>query len=512
MTRFGYTDSHVEGTPLNDQVDQLRPNILHRASAPAIALLVASLLPVGAIAQSETAAASPANAQKIRDWPAFLGPFGTGVTTDAGLADRWPKGGPPIVWKKQIGSGYSAPSVRAGKLVVHHRQRDRSIVECLNADSGQSVWQFDYESTFADPYGYNNGPRCSPLLTDKFCFTFGAEGKLACLDIATGKQVWDRDVSKDFEVPEHFFGTGCTPILEGDLLIVLVGGQPNSGVVAFRATTGDIVWQSVGKATWDGADTDQKHRPKYHWTGGEMVVSYSSPIAATIHGKRHILCLVRQGLVSLDPRDGHVNFHYWFCSMLNDSVNAARPVVIGDKICISAAYGVGSALLEVQPGGDGYKVLWRHPENLQAHWSTPIYRDGFLYGFTGRHEPQGQLRCIEVATGKVLWSTRGRDGDPGQFGLNRRTGEVTKLATGEVVPFPFFGRGSLTQAGDRFLVLGEHGTLALAHLSPQGYKELARASFKDIKYPAWPSPVVVGTKAYLRDEKTLLCLELGRTP
>ena len=145
--------------------------------------------------------------------------------------------------------------------------------------------------------------------------------------------------------------SGCTPILEGDLLIVLVGGQPNSGVVAFRADTGDTVWQSVGKDTWDGIETDWPTEPKYRWTGDEMVVSYSSPIAATIHGKRQILCLMRQGLVSVDPADGHVNFKYWFCSRDYESVTAARPVVIDDKIFISAAYKVGSALLQVEPSG-----------------------------------------------------------------------------------------------------------------------------------------------------------------
>jgi outer membrane protein assembly factor BamB len=467
--------------------------------------------PFVAPAQSKPPDATVSQKGTPTDWPVFLGPSGTGVTVDAGLADHWPKGGPPIVWSKHIGSGYSSPSIRVGKLVVHHRLRNESIVECLNAATGNSIWKIEYESTFTDPYGYNNGPRCTPLLTDKYCYTFGAEGKLLCLALATGKQAWARDVSKDFNVPQHFFGTGCTPILEGDLLIVLVGGQPNSGVVAFRASTGDVVWQSVGKSTWDGIETDWPNQPNYKWTGEEMVVSYSSPIAATIQGKRQVLCLMRQGLVSVDPRDGHVNFHYWFCSRDNESVNAARPVVIGNKILLSAAYKVGSALLEVQPPGDSYKVLWRNRTNLLAHWSTPICRDGFVYGFSGRHEPEGELRCIELATGKINWSTRGYDGNTDQLGMNPRTGEVVNRATGEVMPFPYFGRGSLTQVGDRFLVLGERGTLALAELSPHGYKELARASFKDIKYPVWPSPVVVGTKAYLRDENTLLCLELGAT-
>jgi outer membrane protein assembly factor BamB len=454
----------------------------------------------------------PSNGPSKEDWPAFLGPSGTGLTVDAGLADHWPKGGPPIVWSKQIGTGYSAPSVKAGKLVVHHRQRNDSIVECLRAGTGERIWKLEYESTFTDPYGFNNGPRCTPLLTDKYCYTFGAEGRLLCVELETGKQVWVHDVANDFSVPQHFFGTGCTPIIEGDLLIVLVGGQPEAGVVAFRATTGEIVWQAVGKSTWDGIETDLPNQPKYTWTGEEMSVSYSSPIAATIHGKRQILCLMRQGLASVDPNNGHVNFRYWFCPRDYESVTAARPVVIEDKVFISAAYRLGSALLEVNPACDGVKVLWRDRTNLLAHWSTPIYRDGFIYGFSGRHESEGELRCLDLATGKVVWSTQGYARETGQFSMNRRTGEIVNRATGEVVPFPYFGRGSVTQVGDRFLVLGERGTLALAQLSPKGYKELARASFKDITYPVWPSPVVAGTKTYLRDENTVLCLDLGRAP
>jgi len=443
------------------------------------------------------------------DWPAFLGPLGTGITRDTGIGDRWPETGPPVVWSKRIGAGYSSPSIRGGKLVVHHRLRNTEVVECLHAGTGEPIWKFDYASEFRDPYGYNNGPRCTPLLTENRCYTFGAEGKLLCLDLGTGKQIWARDTQKDFYVPPNFFGVGCTPILEEELLIVLVGGQPNSGVVAFRADTGQTVWQNVGKKTWDGAETDWPTEPKYRWTDDEKVVSYSSPIAATIHGKRQVLCLMRQGLVSVDPRDGQVNFKYWFCSRDYESVTAARPVVIGDKIFLSAAYKVGSAFLEVEPSGRAFKVLWRNRENLLAHWSTPIHVGGFLYGFSGRHEQEGELRCIELATGKVVWKTRGYDGDVGRLGLDSGTGEIKDRTTGNAIPFPFFGRGSLTLAGNRFIVLGERGTLALAEMSPKGYHELCRASFKDIEYPIWPSPVLAGKKLYLRDENTLLCVDLS---
>lgn len=478
------------------------------AVAAGVGLLLICCAP--AAEPQATATAKQSSTVAGTDWPSFLGPLGTGVTRDEGISTRWPPAGPPVVWSKRIGTGYAAPSIRGGKLVIHHRLRDTEIVECLHAETGASIWKLDYASEFRDPYGYNNGPRCTPLLTEDRCYTFGAEGRLVCADLASGNKIWERDLAKDFEVPQHFFGVGCTPILEGDLLIVLVGGQPNSGVAALRAATGATVWHNVGKQTWDGTKTDWPTEPNYRWTGNEMVVSYSSPIAATIHGKRHVLCLMRQGLVSVDPRDGQVNFKYWFCSRDYESVSAARPVVIGDKIFLSAAYKVGSALLQVEPAGRSVKELWRDRHNLLAHWSTPIAVGGFVYGFSGRHEQEGELRCIELATGNVVWKTRGYDGDVERLTLDPATGKVLDPATGKPIPFPFFGRGSLTRVGDHFLVLGERGTLALADLSPSGYHELSRASFRDIEYPVWPSPVVAGKKLYLRDENTLLCVDLSQ--
>ena len=159
------------------------------------------------------------------DWPIFLGPDGTGVARESDIVDTWPKSGPPILWEKRIGTGYSAPSVLGHRLVVHHRPRGQGeVVECLRADTGEPIWKYTYESEFADPYGYNNGPRCSPLLTNERCYTYGAGGKLACVNLETGEKIWMRDVKADFSIPDWFFGIGCTPILEGNLLIALVGG------------------------------------------------------------------------------------------------------------------------------------------------------------------------------------------------------------------------------------------------------------------------------------------------
>lgn len=442
------------------------------------------------------------------DWPQFLGPQRNGLSDETGLLEAWPPSGPPLVWKQPVGTGYSAPSVLGERLVLHHRIGGEEIVECFQALTGESLWKYSYPSRFSDPYGYNNGPRCTPLLTADRCFTYGAEGKLVCLSLTDGRHLWTRDTARDFRVPEGFFGVGCTPILEGDKLIVLVGGQPNAGVVAFDAATGRTLWQAVGRETWQGVP-DENGEP-YEWTGEEMVVSYSSPVAATIHGQRHLLCLMRQGLVSLDPQTGRERFKYWFRSTLHESVNAAAPVVVGDAVMISAAYRVGAACLKVHPDGRGYDVVWRDRQNLQTHWSTAIPWQGHYYGFSGRHEQEGELRCVEAATGRVVWSTTGWNQPLDRLGQNPVTGEIVDRTTGQVVPWPFYGRGSAILADGKFIVLGERGTLALVEATAEAFREVSRCRAPEMTYPSWTAPVLANGRLYLRDEDSLVCLDLRR--
>ena len=242
---------------------------------------------------------------QAEDWPRFLGPRADGISTETNLIEKWPTNGPPVVWQKEIGTGYSAPSVRDGLLVLHHRIREQPLerIEAFDAATGTPKWKHAYPSEFVDPYGYNNGPRCTPLLTSNRCYTFGAEGRLVCTGLATGKVIWERDTAKEWTIPAAFFGVGSTPVLESNRLFVMVGGQPNSGMVAFDADTGKTVWESVGKNNWEGVlMTAWPGERKVAWQVWEKQASYATPVLATIHGKRHLLCVMRQGLVSLDPQ------------------------------------------------------------------------------------------------------------------------------------------------------------------------------------------------------------------
>lgn len=446
--------------------------------------------------------------RKGEDWPQFLGLTQDGISRETGLLDVWPEAGPATLWEKEVGTGYSAPSVRGARLVLHHRIGNEEIIDCFNAATGEGLWRHAYESRFRDPYGYNNGPRCSPILTEQHCITLGAEGKLTCLNLMDGSLIWKRDLKLEYEIPDGFFGVGPTPILEGDKLIVLVGGQPDSGVVAFDSTTGKKLWNAVGKSTWDKAETGWSNDPVYEWSGEEMVVSYSSPIAVTIHEKRHVLCLMRQGLVSLDPETGQVNFKHWFRSRTHESVNAACPVVVGDTILLSAAYRVGSELLKVNPDGKSYEVLWSNPRNLLTHWSTSIPLDGCFLGFSGRHENEGELRCIDAKTGDVKWSAIGYD-DLSKLTRNENN-EIVERESGKVVPWPLYGRGSKILADGKFIVLSERGTLALLKATTEKWEEISRFSAPRMHYPCWTAPVLSRGRLYLRCEDALICLDLQK--
>ncbi len=340
------------------------------------------------------------------DWPQLLGPRANGISDETGLLDKWPANGlHPSFGRKVLG--------RVMALRQSSVKNWYSIIASVMKRSW-SVWMprpgnhFGITITQAItsiPYGYNNGAtRATPLLTSNACYTFGAEGKLTCLELETGKLVWQRDTAADFKVPEAFFGAGSTPILEGGLLIVMVGGQPNSGVVAFDAGTGKTVWESVGQANWEGVPmTGWPGQPPVKWKSWDKQASYSTPVAAIIHGRRQILCLTRQGLVSLDPKTGAVNFSFWFRSTVNDSVNAMCPVVVDDLIFISGAYyKIGSVLLREAPDGKSVEEVWRSTA-MELHWTTPIYLDGYLYAFSGRNEPDARMRCVELRTGKLMW-------------------------------------------------------------------------------------------------------------
>ena len=157
-------------------------------------------------------AAPVAHAQ---DWPQFLGPTRNGKYAATDFTTVFPKAGPPVVWKKTIGQGFSGPVVADGKLILFHRVGDKETVECLDSATGKEIWRFDYPTHYRDDFGFDEGPRSTPSISAGRVYTFGAEGMLHCLDFATGKKLWAVDTHQQFDVRKGFFGAACSPLVEG---------------------------------------------------------------------------------------------------------------------------------------------------------------------------------------------------------------------------------------------------------------------------------------------------------
>ncbi len=430
------------------------------------------------------------------DWPAFLGPTGDSKSTEKGILTDWPVEGPKILWQRKVAEGYGMPSISKGRLFMFDRVRDDNRLFCLNSETGKELWNYQYATDFEDLLGYSGGPRCCPVIDEDRVYVVGGEGVLHCLSVTDGKVLWKKDTTKDFGVVKNFFGVGATPVIEGDLLIMMIGGSPpgeaadlykaggkvkpnGTGIVAFNKKTGEVVYKI----------TDE-------------LASYATPTLATIDGRRWCFVFARGGLVGFEPKTGKVDFHFPWRSPSLESVNAASPVVVDGHVFISETYGPGAAFLKVKPGEA--KVVWSDEDQrdrnkaMQTHWNTAIHIDGYLYGSSGRHAGNAELRCIEAKTGKVMWSETKVPFKPVDANLN-------------------LTRCSLLYIDNHFVCLSEYGIVALIKVNPQKFEPVAvtvLAPVKDgeprplLESPAWAAPIVSHGLMYLRGAKELVCLEL----
>ena len=411
------------------------------------------------------------------DWPAFGGPTADFKSPETGIITDWPADGLRRLWQIDTGEGYCSPSVADGKLYLFDRMGDEQRLRCLNPRTGEQVWDFRYSTDFQDMYGYDGGPRASPVVDGDRVYILGPEGMLHCLSTVDGAVNWKLDTLQKFNVMPNFFGVGAAPVVEDDKLIMQVGGSPpgsppihsgetkgnGSGVVALNKLTGAVIYSI----------TDE-------------LASYSAPVLATIGERRWCFVLARGGLVAFNPEDGKVDFHYPWRARIIESANASNPVVSGDLVFIGECYGPGASVLKVRPGG--YEVLWSDPGNIRqnamaTHWMTPIHLDGYLYGSSGRHSGNAELRCVAMATGEVMWSV------------------------------PRLGRCSMIHVEDHLLVLSEYGQLLLIAADPRQFKVVAAYPADDdheplVEYPAWAAPVLANGLVYLRGKGSLVALEL----
>jgi outer membrane protein assembly factor BamB len=386
------------------------------------------------------------------DWPQFLGPERNGIYRGPALTESWPAQGPRVVWRKNIGHGFSGPVVAQGRIILFHRVGNEEVVESLDSRTGATQWRFAYPSSYRDDFGFDEGPRAVPVVADGIVYTFGAEGQLHAIDLAKGTRVWSEDTMRRFAVRKGFFGAAGSPLVEDGRVLANIGGR-NAGIVAFDAKTGKVLWT----ATNDEA-------------------SYSSPAGATIAGSRVAIFLTRGGILGLNPSTGMVRFQRPWRARMAASVNVATPLVIGDLMFVSAEYGPGAGVFRLE--GSMLKELWTSDEALTNHYATSVHYAGHLYGFHGRQEFGQSFRAIELQTGKVRWSEER------------------------------FGAGTVTLAGTRLLILRERGELVLAAASPDRFNPLARAQILTGTVRAYPA--LSDGFLFARNDNTLICLDLRK--
>lgn len=387
------------------------------------------------------------------DWPQILGAQRNGTADNETLEKLWtaPQG-PKVVWEMPVGSGLAGVAVAKGTSYVFHREADRERLDAVNALTGKQIWSANWTTDYQDTIAGDDGPRCVPLVQGDFVYALGAAGTLACLRTQDGKLVWKKNIAETYEAQKGYFGVGSTPILDSGVLIVNVGGQSSgAGIVGFNPETGEELWKSVADAA-----------------------SYSAPVATTIDGTRHLLCITRLKLVSLDPKTGKVRFEFPF-GKRGPTVNGANPLVIQGHVLVTASYGIGATLAKI--GKSNTEIVWGDDEILSSQYATPVESGGNLYAVEGR-EDQGRasIRCFEPFKKKLLWEQED------------------------------FGIATPILVGDKILLVKSDGTLVVIKVNPKKFEPLAEAKLFNGTTRALPA--FSNGMLYLRDTSTLKCFNL----
>lgn len=425
------------------------------------------------------------------DWPQWLGPMRDGVWRETGLLDRFRKGGPKVQWRVPVGTGYSGPAVAGNRVYLTDRERavgadgkplrpsrkgilGTERIVCLDMADGSVVWKHVYDCPYK--VSYPSGPRTTPVVAGGRVYALGAMGDLLCLKAVNGEVVWAKNLMKEYKLDDPpVWGFAGHPLLDGDLLYCIVGG-PGSAVVAFHKDT--------GKEAWKALSTDE--------------VGYSPPVLCEAGGKRQLIVWLSESVNSLDPATGKV---YWTQEFpvgrppQRPSVNIATARTTPDRLFVTTFYH-GSLMLKLDTDRPGAAVLWKgnshnpeRPDGLHGAMTTPVLKDGCVYGISG----MGELCGLDAETGKVLWQTY--------------------AATGGAKSF--CGTAFLVPQGDRFVIFNDQGDLILAHLSRKGYEEIDRAHVLAPDHDArgrkvvWSHPAFAHRCVFVRNQKELVCLSLA---
>lgn len=391
-------------------------------------------------------------------WTQWRGPHRNGVVRMNDLFTDWSEQGPPLSWEQPVALGYSSFAVKDGRFYSLFRDGDKEVVACWSVENGKEVWRHPYEC-HSEVRDYP-GPRSTPTLDGDRIYTVGSDGKLLCLDAATGSPHWQKDLLREFHASSPKWGVAFSPLIDGDLIFTSPGGPNGNSLAAFNKTTGDLVWHRLDEPA-----------------------GYSSPIAVTIAGTRQILFFMGQCLVGVQARDGELCWRYpWETSF---DVNAATPLTIeahrGDKILhyvfISSGYDRGCSLLKIETrAGGGFEAKKVYSgKQMCSHFASPVRSGEYVYGID-----DSRLTCLNLRTGKVMWTR------------------------------PGISKGSLLRVNDSLLVLGEDGKLLLLEASPE--KRAPKSEARPFRGGrCWTMPVVAEGRLFLRNERQMKCYDLKRS-
>jgi len=379
------------------------------------------------------------------DWPHWRGPDYNGISRETGWTTTWPESGPKILWEKSIGAGFSSMAVSDGRIYAMGNIDNRDILYCYDAATGNEIWKKSYPCPLLNQ-NHEGGPCATPTIDSDAIYTFSKDGDVVRFKAANGDIVWHKNLNKEFKFKHprwHFSGS---PLIVGDLVILNAG---TSGV-ALNKADGSFAWQS-----------------------DKGVPGYATGVPFTLDGQNCIAMMVSREVVALNPLTGDVTWRFpWKTSY---DINAAEPIISGDKMFISSGYNHGCAFLKIN--GNKVTEIWQN-KSMCNQINSSVLWEGYIYGFSGQVNGGGKLTCIDFATGQVKWSQGG------------------------------MGTGSLMLADGKLIILSEDGKLVIAQASPDQYKEIASARILSGK--CWTVPVLANGRIYARNAAGhLVCVDVS---
>ena len=394
--------------------------------------------------------ASKSVSEVASEWAQWRGPNRDGRSIETGLVRSWPEDGPTILWRKDIGAGFSAVSVKEGRAYVMSASAPDEYLYCLDVKTGDELWNARLNAYYRESNG--DGPRSTPIIDSDVVYAMGSYGMLYAFNAISGEEIWQVDIhGQSSEQPQnhdHDRGHCSSPLIEGDLLILSGGPQPNKTIIAYNKKTGEIVW-----------------------TYGRDKGSYCSPEVWNIFGKRQVVTGLSSGFAGLDSETGE---ELWFYEWkTNYGLNIATPLFFSPNyVLISSGYGMGSVMLELVEEDEKWTAqrVWSN-NRFENHFNSSVSQDGYIYGFDNT-----LLKCINARTGQEAWKTRG------------------------------FGKGSLILADGMLIVLGEKGNVGLIEATQTAYTNLANAQVLEGR--CWTMPTLANGSLFLRNASQLFCLDL----